>query len=182
MRWPGGTRPPCARSSSLAATSGVCLVLFSACSSSNNDTSGGDAGTEGGIIRHPDGGNSSGGGEGGAGGVVAPTGSQILSSATSYLEGVTVDDGYAIYQDTTSSALYAVPVGTPNATPIAIMPMQGSDYMGGGGAPVVVGNSVLMVSGVKPTSEVGKLRARGRRRVERSSSPRLPPGRSSRST
>jgi hypothetical protein len=143
---------------SLAVAGGLCLVLCSACSSSNSDaSSAGDGGAEGGIIRHPDGGTSQDGGTGGTGGVVTPTGSQILSWPTAYLEGVT-DDGYAIYQDTTTSALYAVSVSTPNAQPTTIT-MQSSDYMGGGGAPIVVGKSVLMLSGLLPTSQVGKLTA-----------------------
>jgi hypothetical protein len=136
---------------SLIATAGsLSLGILTACSSSNSDVAA-DGGHEGGtIFRHPDSGTGGGGVEAG-GGVVQPTGTQVISSPTAYLEGLT-DDGYAIYQDTGSNALYAASIATPNGTPVTIT-TDGSAYTAG---LAVVGKSVVMLSG-STTSKVGRL-------------------------
>src|SRR5579863_1648357 len=93
---------------SVAVAGGVAAAAFSACggSSSNANSSGSDAGSEASIIRRADAGVG-GYGDAGVAVVVPPTGTQVLSFPTAYLEGVT-DDGYAVYQDTATNSLYAV--------------------------------------------------------------------------
>jgi hypothetical protein len=136
---------------SVAATAGTLgFALFTGCSGSNSagPTDGGhESGT---IMRRPDGGTGGGGFEAGVG-VVPPSGTQVVSSPSAYLEGLT-DDGYAIYQDTVSNALYAASIAKPNAAPITIT-TDGSAYMAG---LAIVGKSVVMLSG-STTSRVGSL-------------------------
>jgi hypothetical protein len=131
----------------------IAAAAISACggnTSSGNSPQ--DGGSEGGIIRRMDGGVGD-NGDTGVAVVVPPTGSLVLNVPAAYLEGVT-DDGYAVYQDTTSNALYAVSITTPNPTPKTIT-TTGTDYLAG---VFVEGNVVLMLSGTTSDSKVGQLK------------------------
>ncbi len=136
-----------------------CVLLLAAaaacaCGSSSNGPNSFDGGADASVIfRHPDAGSSSGGGgDAGVGAVVAPTGTQVLAAPAAYLEGIT-DDGYAVYEDTSTGTLEATSINGPGAAPKTIT-TQATDYLAG---LFVSGTTLLMLSGTSNASQVGKL-------------------------